>query len=371
MRSIVKLLACFVLLAGVARAATEADDRLKCSSSKIGPVLDFEFRFVAGIWFSLPAKQFWGDRFDLDVRMIVAPVNGTPGEPKLIEQDLRAPQEVPEGSRGEVGFSGAVSVGAGEYRMAWRIRDGRGRTCVGSRMFKAFLGRGERAVRPTLKPGEIVDASTYLFRPHQRLDRPHLQSSRRMKVFISMDVVGRRGRLVRTRPFHVMPHFAALRRLANSPSFNEFSVVAFSFEDQKVLVQQDYRETVDFGSMRGVLRELRPQTVDFSELARGSEMQFFEKLVARELLGTVPPEAVVFLGQDVHFGRRLPDRVLDPLRRTGAIVYFLDASRFAWRGAIGNLVRAMGGKEYPLRKPSDLARAVASFEERVLRARPQ
>ena len=63
MGSFIKLLACFALIAGVAGAATQADGGLKCSTGKIGPVLDFEFRFVAGIWFSLPAKQFWGERF--------------------------------------------------------------------------------------------------------------------------------------------------------------------------------------------------------------------------------------------------------------------------------------------------------------------
>ena len=371
MGSFVKLLACLVLIGGVAQAARRADGGLKCSAGKIGPVLDFEFRFVAGIWFSLPAKQFWGERFELGVRILVTPVNGTPGEPKLIEQDLRAVHEVPEGGRGQINFSGVVSVGTGEYQIAWGIRDHRGRSCDGARVFKASLRRREREVQPTLAPGEIEDTAVHLFRPQRRLDRPHLQSSRRMKVFISMDVLGRRGRVVRTRPFHVLPHFAALRRLANSPSFNEFSVVAFSFEDQKVLVEQDYRETVDFESMRGVIRALRPQTVDVQELVRGSELRFFENLLARELLRADPPEAVVFLGQDVHFGRRLPDRVLDPLRQLGATVSFMDASRFAWRGAIGNVVRAMGGREYPLRRPSDLARAIASLEERVLRSRPQ
>ncbi len=371
MRSFVKLLACFVLLAGAARAKADADRPLKCSSGKIGPFLDFEFRFVAGTWFSLPVKQFWGDRFELGVEIIVEPVNGTPGEPKLIHHELKVDEEVPEGIRGEVGFSSAFSVGSGEYRTTWRIEDDRGRHCNGTRLFKASLGRSERSVKLTLEPGEIVDTAMHLFRPQRRFERPHLKSSRRIKIFISMDVLGRRGRVVRPRPFHVLPHFAALRRLANSPNFNEFSVVAFSFEDQKVLIHQDYRETVDFESMSGVIKELRPETVDFSQLARGSEMQFFASLLSGQLLRSEPPEAVVFLGQDLHFGRRLPDHVLDPLRQIGAVVSFLDASRFAWRGAMGNLVRALGGTEYRLRRPSDLARAIASFEERVLRSRPQ
>jgi hypothetical protein len=371
MRSFLKLLACVVLVAGVARPAPEDESSLRCSAKKLGPSLDFEFRFVAGTWFALPVKQFWGERIELDIAMLVEPVNGTPGKPTLVEHELKARQEVPEGSRGEIYFPTAVSVGTGQYRAKWRIRDVRGRSCEGTRLFKASLGRNERTVRMTLGPGEIVDTAMYLFRPQEGFERPHLQSSRRMKIFISLDVLGRRGRVVRTRLFHVLPHFAALRRLASSPSFNEFSVVTFSFEDQKVLIRQDYRETVDFASMSDAISDLRPGTVDVSDLARGSEMRFFENLLAQELLRSDPPEAVVFLGQDVNFGQRLPGHILDRFRQLGATVSFLDASRFAWRGAMGNFVRAMGGKEYRLRQPSDLARAIALFEARVLQSRPQ
>ena len=371
MRSTVKLLACFVLMAGVAGAKAEREPRLDCSTGKIGPVLDYEFRFIAGLWYSLPAKQFWGERFRLEIGIRVTPINGTPGEPKVIRNQLAARQEVPEGTRGRFDFSAVVSLGPGDYQYYWRISDGRGRACEGSRVVKASLGRDQRNIEVTLAPGEILDTAMHLLRPQRPVERPHLQSSRRMKIFISMDVLGRRGRLVRTRPHHVLPHFAALRKLANSPNFNEFSVVAFSFEDQKVLAQQDYQETVDFPSMRGVLTDLRPQTVDISELGKGSEMQFFESLLAEELLRTGPPEAVVFLGQDVHFGRKLQTPILASLRKTGALVSFLDASRYSWRGAIGNVVRAMGGKEYPMRRPTDLAKAMSSFEQRVLRTRPQ
>ena len=368
MRSLAKFLACLALAAGLAAGQ---DEGLKCASAKIGPMLDFEFRFVAGTWFSLPMKQFWGEQFELQVAMQVVPVNGTPGEPKLVEHKVRARQPVPEGARGEMYFPSAISVGTGQYRSIWRISDRRGRSCSGTRVFKAALSRKDRDVDVTLAPGEIVDTAMYMFRPQKPLERPHLKSPRRLKIFLSLDVLGRRGRVVRTRMVHVLPHIAALRQLAGSPNFNEFSVVTFSFEDQKVLVRQDYQKTVDFAAMIGVVKDLNPETVDVSELLRGSEMQFFKDLLVKELLGFERPEAVVFLGQDVHFGRRIPDHLLDPFRQLGLEVSFFDASRFAWRGAMGNFVRALGGKEFKLREPAQLATAVSEFEKRVLRSRPQ
>ena len=372
MGSLLKLLVCLALAAaGPFQAAAADRDSLKCSASSIGPFLDFEFRFVAGAWFALPIKQFWGGQVRLDFVMEVEPVNGTPGKPIVIEHQLNGKERVPDGVRGDISFPSAVSVGLGQYRTRWRIRDSYGRSCEGAKQFKASLSRKERTVEVTLGPGEIVDTGMYIFRPQEQVERDDLNRPRRLKVFISLDVLGRRGRVVRTRMFHVMPHLAALRRLASSPSFNEFSVVVFSFEDQKVVARQGYEGTVDFESLRGVIGDLQPETVDFSDLARGSEMKFFESLLAEELLRSERPEAVVFLGQDLHFGKQLAAGLLNRFRDLGTLVSFWDSSRYAWRGAMGNFVRAMGGKERRVRQPSDLAQALAGFEARVLQARPQ
>lgn len=372
MGSFLKLLLCLSLVgSGLIRAAAAEPATLKCGATSIGPFLDFEFRFVAGTWFSLPLKQFWGGHIKLDFAMQVEPIRGTPGKPFGIRHELNGEARVPDGIRGEISFPSAVSVGLGQYRTQWLIRDSYGRSCAGAKNFKVSLARKERSVEVTLGPGEIVDTGMYVFRPQEAVDRPPLNRPRRLKVFISMDVVGRRGRVVRTRMFHVIPYFAALRRLASSPSFNEFSVVVFSFEDQKVVARHGYQETVDFQSLRSVIGDLQPETVDFSELARGSELKFFESLLAEELLMSEPPEALVFLGQDLHYGKQLAAELLNRFRDLGTIVSFWDSSRYAWRGAMGNFVRAMGGKERAVRRPSDLAQALAGFEARVLESRPQ
>ncbi len=372
MRSLVKLLACVLFATAVAWPASQgAAETLRCKDEKVGPFLDFEYRFVLGSLFSLPVRQFWGTQVELDVDILVEPVNGTPGDAARVADRFRARRPVPEGTKGEVYFSSAVSTGAGQYRASWRIADTEGRWCEGSRLFKAALTRRDRSVEVTLPPGEIVDAGVYLFQPERKLPRPHLRSPRRMKVFVSMDVMGRRGRIVRTRLGHVMPLFSALRQLVRSPSFNEFSLVVFSFEDQEVLFRHDYRDTLDFEGLSGVLKRLKPSTVDLQDLMRGSEVRFFESMVTMELLHAEQPEAVVFLGREMQFGKRISDLTLERVRQLGASFAFLDASRFAWRGVIGSLVRAMSGREHVLRRPADVAKAMEAFERRVLGARPE
>ncbi len=372
MRLLPNLLLCgFLAFVATAQGAREVTAELRCRAVKVKPSLDFEYRFVMGYYFSLPVKQFWGGPVGLDLEIEVEPINGTPGEPAWMDNRLQTSQTVPEGTKGDLHFSNGVSVGLGTYRISWRILDDAGRSCEGFGDFRASLSRSDRAVAPALQPGEIVDTRMYLFRRETAVPRPFLHSPRRLKVFVSMDVMGRRRRVVRPRLTHSLPLFAALRQLGRSSSFNEFSVVVFSFEDQKVLLRHDYKEVFDFPSLRGVIGGLEPETVDVSALMRGSEMRFFEELLSAELLQSEPPDAVVFVGREMNFGKRLPPSSLERFRGTSATFAFFDASRWVWKGAIGNLVRAMSGKEYALGRPADLAKALRGLESQVLHARAQ
>lgn len=372
MQAFLKLLVCVVAaLAGIAHGQSPQNDALRCRSATLRPGLDFDFRFVAGHWFSLPVKQFWEREVDLRVVMQVEPINGTPGEMKRVAHRLQATQPVPLGVSGEFNFPSAVSLGIGEYRSSWRISDRDGRSCQGTRVLKAKLSRKERGIDVTLKPGEIVDTAMHMFRNEEAIERPHLRSARRLKIFISLDVLGRRGRVARTRLVHILPHIAALRQLGRSQSFNQFSVVVFSFEDQRIVARQDYRPTIDFSPLTKMIQQLRPDAVDYRDLMRGSEMAFFGEMLAEELRLSEIPDGVVFIGHEMNFGKRLPSDVLAGYRELGIPVAFFDGSRFAWTGAMGKFVRAMDGREFALRRPSDLAKAISGFESRVQALRPQ
>ena len=372
MRAFLRLLVCLVVaLAGSAHGQSPRGGALKCRSATLQPGLDFDFRFVAGHYFSLPVKQFWEREVDLRVVMEVEPINGTPGEMKRVSHRLQARQPVPQGVSGDFNFPSAVSLGVGEYRSSWRIRDSDGRSCQGTKVLKAKLSRKERGIALTLRPGEIVDTAMHMFRNEAAAERPHLKSPRRLKIFISLDVLGRRGRVARTRLIHILPHIAALRQLGRSQSFNQFSVVVFSFEDQRVVARQEYRSAINFSPLTKMIQQLRPDAVDFRDLMRGSEMRFFEELLVEELQLSEIPDGVVFIGHDVNFGKRLPSNVLAGYRGLGIPVAFFDGSRFAWNGAMGNFVRAMDGREFALRRPSDLAKAISAFESRAQALRPQ
>lgn len=361
------LVGILVLAAGSAHAAAQPAAGLSCQVDRVGPFLDFEYRFSVGLWFRLPVRNFWGEPVGLDLELEVRPAEDTPGEPVWLDDRVQGAEPVPRGTKGELYFSYGVSVGTGRYVASWTLRDDRGRSCSGSRTFKAALSRRDRAVEVTLEPGQIVDAGVYIFRQEDSIPRLHLPGPSRLKIFVSMDVMNRRGQIIRPRLLHILPLVATLRQLGRSPRFNEFSVVVFSFEDQDVLFRHDYAKVIDFRSLSGVIDQLEPETVDVSDLLGGSEMNFFEELLYAEVLGSDPPDGVVFVGREMNFGKAIPKSTLARVQAMGAPVAFFDASRFAWRGAMGNLVRALGGREYTLRRPGDLSRAISAFENQVVK----
>ena len=342
--------------------AYEPAPAMKCGAETFGPFLDFEFRFFAGLQLGLPVKHYRGRKPTFEMLVTVTPVEGTPGRPVELFDRIGATQEMPGDASGRIIINPSFSMGEGRYRVDWRLEDNRGQSCSGSRKLKASLSRGQKTVNLALQPGEIIESGVYLFRPEPPVARPHLTTSKKLKIFVSMDIRRRRGQVMRPSLLRLHPHFSTVRQLARSRAFNEFSVVLFSFEDQQIIHRQDYAPAIDFRPMRSTLAKLNPQTVDIAQLGRGREMDYFESMLSVELLVGEPPDAVVFVGQETHFGRQVSEFMRGRLRQTEAAFAFLDTSRLAWKGAMGNVVRAVKGKEYRLRQPSDLSKALAAIE---------
>ncbi len=366
MHSLHKLLPCVLLAALMATAtATETSGKLQCDAKYIGPSLDYEFRFISGAMFLLPLKQFRGEKPELYLDLFYSPEEGTPGRAARMADTVTIKQRFPDDIKGKMFLYTAASMGQGNYRVYWVIQDDKGRSCKGTKAIKAALSNKQKSVKLTLDPGVIVDTAIYMFRNEGNIIKPHRSEPRRLKIFISMDIAGRRGRPRRPRLFDVLPHFSTLRQLARSQSFNEFSVIVFSFEDQNVLFRQDYQKSIDFEAMSGILGDLEPDKVNFDQLMKGSEMLFFEDMLESELLENAAPESIVFVGQDKLYGKHLGESVSNRLRARNISAAFFDNSRYAWKGAINSVIRVLKGKEYRLLQPLDLSRGIQQFEKEI------
>ena len=390
MGALAKLLVFLVLaIGGLAHAAAEPDNQLVCRTKIFRPQLDFEFRFHTNFEFIFPLKQFCDVPGEMDAEIQFQPVGDSVGEPAVLADRVVWNLDTQDCKKGEMFLAHDVWTGVGQYRASWRFRDTLGRSCQGSDEFTVARSSKDRGIDLNLPPETLVDTPIDLFRPERRTERPGPASPHRLKVFINLDVLTssttiravadgaarwKRATLVRTRAIHLRPHLAALRQLAHSEQFNEFSIVVFSFEEQAVLARQDYRDAVDFSLLGRFIDDLSPYTVNLSQLVDGSEMSFFGSLLATELLADSSPDAVVFIGHDIEdvlYGERISVRVLDRLDKLGAAFTFMNTGRLSpWRGTMGSLVRALGGRVKNLHKPSQVLKVVDAFERFAIESRP-
>ena len=385
-----KLLVFLVLaLGGIAHAAPERDEQLVCRAKIFRAQLDYEFRFHTNFEFIFPLKQFCDVPGEMDAEVRFQPVGDPVVEPAVLADRVVWTLDTQDCRKGEMFLAHDVWTGVGQYRASWKFRDTLGRSCQGADEFTVSRSPKDRDIDLNLPAGTLVDTPIDLFRPEPRTARPTPASPRRLKVFINLDVMTsrttiravadglvrwKRGTLIRTRAIHLRPHLAALRQLAHSEWFNEFSIVVFSFEEQVVLGRQDYRDEVDFSLLGKFIDDLSPYTVKLGQLVNGSEMSFFGSLLATELLADHSPDAVVFIGHDIEdvlYGKRISDRVVDRLDRLGAAFTFMNTGRLSpWRGTMGSLVRALGGRVKNLRKPLEVLKVVDAFERFAIESRP-
>jgi hypothetical protein len=184
---------------------------------------------------------------------------------------------------------------------------------------------------------------------------------------MNFDVRSRRQ--VTIPPWQIAPYISVLRVLFRNAAVTEFSIVAFSMEDQKILFRQDYSNEIDFQGLGKGIKSLSPATVNFSELGRSREKEFLGDLVGAELGGDNLADAVVFIGTDQLFGWKVPKEELAVLEAQRGAIHFLNIQRYPWRGVLGNIVKSMDGKEYRIRRPRELSEAVSELVETILARR--
>ena len=346
-----------------------AKTRLKCKLRTLKPRLDYELRLFTGYWVEIPAKQLIGPQTTWRISLIVQPLSHEGKEPIRIDQELTT-AEVPPNVKSTVEISGSFALGEGSYAVSWHLSEqgSGGRHCDVAWDVKAKRSRGDRKVDVALEPGEIAPSGIYLFRrepPSQRdPDGPNL----RIKVLLNLDSGSRRR--VTIRPWQYGPMLSTLRLLARNPATLQFSVVAYSLEDQKVLYRQRFANRVNFPALGRAIKSLSPGTVEVSHLGKTKEADFFGQLLHDEVEDDPSLDALVFLGHDPIVGKRVAGEFLRSLEKGRYPVFYLNVSRHPFRGVIGHTVRTLGGKSYNIRRPSQLSAALDKMLARILEQRP-
>ena len=221
--------------------------------------------------------------------------------------------------------------------------------------------------KTTARPGEVAPSTIYLFRreppSEENPDGPNL----RIKVLLNLDSGSRRR--VTIRPWQYGAMLSTLRLLARRPDTYQFSVVAYSFEDQSVLYRQALSNQINFQALGRAIKKLSPGTVEYADLGKGKETNFFGQLLYDELTNDGTLDALVFLGHDPFTGKRVAQEFVRSLNKGGYPVFYLNSSRHPWRGIVGQAVRTLGGKAYSVRRPSELSSALDKMLAKIVEQR--
>jgi hypothetical protein len=349
------------------RAPAEALPELKCRLQTREPWLDYEFRFFAPFWVEIPLRRLYGGGQRFAVSAVVEPVSVEGAEPVVIRDEFELNKEIPERARGALEYGAAFALGEGRYEIEWRLEDEAGRSCTLSWKLEAKRSRRDRGLNLTVKPGEVAPADVYLFRPEPAVESAG--TGLRVKLLMNLDVTSRRRAQVQY--WRYAPLISGLRVMSRHPALAEFAVVAFSLEEQQVLFHEGFSNRIRFPALGDAIASLTPATVELRTLRQGSDLEFLDELLAKELNDTAQVDAIIFLGADDRFGKRVSPATLEQVRARRTPVFHFNTTRFVWRGAIGNAVKSLGGKEYRVRLPHELARAVDELVTEILAQRPQ
>ena len=336
---------------------------ISCRVRGFPPFLGFEFRFLTGYFAEIPLREIRGPANRFLLRVAVNPVWPEAAEGVYFTRRFEVP-EIEESRSGAIQFSVSFATGEGVYDVMWHLQDGFGRFCSDRWTVEARRSKKDRDVEITLARGEVAPSLVYLFREETPVPPDPAGKMLRVKLLVSMDVRGRRR--VTLPLWRYAPVLSIMRVMARHPALAEFSVVAFSLDDQQVLFEQDYGNVIDFPALGETLEELTPGTVTFHELGKKKEQEFFADLLERELGDDDESDAFIFIGWDLRIGKKVAKEALEGLKRSPTPVFYLNpAGRRSWRGLLGNAVKTLGGTRYKVRRPRDLPAAIEQMVEEI------
>ena len=333
---------------------------VQCRIRFMPPSLDFEFRFFTGFTAGIPVRELIGDARVTGIRLTVTPLSIEAAKPMVLDHTLEI-GPIPDHFKGEAQLRGSFVVGEGRYHVRWDLQDALGHFCSVEWEVEAKLAKSQKDLAVSMRPGEMGDSRVYLFRPEASVIDPTTRPLD-IKVFLNFDVWRRRESAVRVRLWEYSRRIATLRALARNPRIGKISLIVYSLEEQEVFYRHGLQDSIDFAPMEEAIEKLSPAFVAFEQLGQHKERDFFGEVLLAETRNE-DVDALVFIGPDFQFGKRLSkdDEML--LRRTPAPAFYFKTNGGPWKGLVGRAIKAMRGQEIAIYSPGRLAKAVERVVE--------
>jgi hypothetical protein len=341
---------------------------INCTVTPDKPLLGFDLRFHAGFDAAVPLKDLAGTENTLTILFRVTP-DGHPDAATYFVQRFKVPL-IDDDARGDANLQGEVDLGEGNYHVDWLIRDRGERVCSYYWDMDATLAPKDRQIGLAMPPNSIAPPHLEQFTE----EAPVARSPNGLNIKVLVNFAPQDYDASTLRPLDTLALVSILRRIAQEPVFNKFSVVAFNMQDQKVLYRQKSQEKIDFPGLGSAIHTIRLGTVDKSQLAhKHGDTEFLTDLITNEMHTDDHPDALIFAGPKVMLDSDVPQETLKPLADVEYPVFYmnyaLNPAAVPWRDSISRAVKIFKGTEYTISRPRDLWFAMSEMVSRIVKSK--
>jgi hypothetical protein len=341
---------------------------LGCSITKLEPAMGLDLRFRAGLTTDVPMKRVAGGG-TLRTLVVVTPLDA-PDAATTFSMETRVPADV--ASSGIAEMTGVFAVGPGRYRTDALVVYGPA-ACSEHWRFEARLDKSLEGMPLPIPPEKAESLPEDPFTESSKLSA-RSANPLRIKVLVNYAPAALDGALLTDDDVRGIT--SILRAVARETRFGQFSVVAFSSDQQRVLLRQPAAPKVDFGALKHAVRQLPSGTVSVQQLSNPrSGAIFLSELLAKELRSEPrAPDAVLVISPQVYLDNSIPDGALTQEPHVQCPVFLLtytpNARSNPWEGALGRAIkRVYRGGAFVVATPRDLSRALQRLRSRLQPAR--
>ena len=339
---------------------------LDCQVNPIKPTLDFDFRFHTGYDVSIGMQQLADAGDNLLIVMRVTPEGGEQN-PHYLEDRVGVPP-IDKNMKGKASFTGGFDVGPGRYRVDWLVRNRLEHICSAHWEIEARPDANLTDLPIAMGAGEVAPHQSDPFAGQSRLPGGNGAQGLHVAVLVNFSPAERGASAIEPKTLQAV--VSILRGIVRQPEIGRVDLVAFSAQQESVVYRAANVSQIDFPALGEAVKQVPLGTVDYRQLDdRDSEMRFLGKLLAQQLTPEpAEPDAVIVVGPKLDFDCRLPHELPPNAAEARCPIFYLsynpDPVSNPWRDAIGTVVKAYKGIEYPIAAPRDFERA---FKEMMFR----
>ena len=342
----------------------ESRTSLRCAVKPVRAELDYTLGFQTGYQVRIRLHDFAGHG---DVLTVVFRVTSDRGltPPVYFQQKWEVPP-VPEDADGETTLDGTLTVGEGDYHLAWLMRDRNERVCSAYWKISAHLPAGKGPFSMALSPGVVLPSTG----DYAWMKQPSSGSAdKQLTVSVFLHVESQFAGFATLAPEDRYALSSMVRSIAREPRISSLSVTAFNLARSQVVFRQDDIRQIDLAALDTAINSLNLGTITVQLLAaKDTGARFLVELVGDQVARS-HADALIFLGPKIMDDRALPDELFRQLNDTVCPVFYLSYNP-AWNvraGAdlIGSVVRHWRGSEFSINKPLDLLSAWSKIMSRI------